>query len=258
MSLDEVSTLILELPHRELGGKLTPYEDIVKMRKHTKAHSVAFHCDGARIFEASAGYGKSLKELAEPFDSVYISFYKGLGGMSGAMLMGDCDFCEQARVWLRRFGGNLFTLMPYIVSAWAGYQRHYKRNDVKHDGSTLMSFGEKRDKLRRIVESLNANRDFAKVACFEPSTPQVNMVHLYLRLSCQECEKIRDQVQESHGVSIFHRLRPVEEGTSGFREGYRSMMEISVGEANGAIPDDQWIDSWSSFAKQAMEVSTNA
>ena len=72
-----VSTLILELPHREVGGKLTPWDEVLAMSKLCSKHDLAFHCDGARIFEASAGYGhKSLAETAEPFDSVYISFYK--------------------------------------------------------------------------------------------------------------------------------------------------------------------------------------
>lgn len=262
MSLEKVSTLILELPHRELGGKLTPWEDIMKMKQLLAKQGVAFHCDGARIFEASAGYDKSLAELAEPFDSVYISFYKGLGGMSGAMLMGSADFCQPARVWLRRFGGNLFTLMPYIVSAWAGYQRHWKLNNtILGAGASslaVMSFSEKRDKLVRIVEALTHMDDgestaFSKIACFEPKSPEVSMVHLYLRPTCEECMRIRDRVQEEHGISVFHRLRTLEEGCTAFQEGYRSMMEISAGQANGEIPDDRWVAAWNDFAQQALE-----
>ena len=51
------SSLILELPHRELGGKLTPWEDIEGIGKLCKQEGVKYHCDGARVFEASAGYG---------------------------------------------------------------------------------------------------------------------------------------------------------------------------------------------------------
>ena len=56
-----------------------------------------------------------MSEIASVFDSVYISFYKGLGSISGAMIMGEKDFCDEARVWLRRFGGNLYTLLPYCM-----------------------------------------------------------------------------------------------------------------------------------------------
>ena len=52
----DLSTLILELPHREIGGKLTPWNEVEEISRLCKKHNVHFHCDGARIFEASAGY----------------------------------------------------------------------------------------------------------------------------------------------------------------------------------------------------------
>jgi uncharacterized protein YkuJ len=253
--------LILELPHRELGGKLTPWNDVLAMQQTLRSKGVAFHCDGARIFEATAGYPTlSLAELAEPFDSFYISFYKGLGGMSGAMLMGSSEFCAQARVWLRRFGGNLFTLLPYAVSAWAGYQSQWKlrkigaANDDQEDA--LLSFSGKHQKLVRIVERLTRlpdgeAADFAKMARFEPEIPQVCMVHLYLRPSVEECTRIRDDIYEESGVCIFHRIRALAESDVAFQKGYRSMMELSIGPANGRIPDDVWVQSWSDFFSRA-------
>ena len=52
-----LSTLIIELPHRELGGKITPWGDVLSIGKLCGEEGVKYHCDGARIFEASAGYG---------------------------------------------------------------------------------------------------------------------------------------------------------------------------------------------------------
>jgi threonine aldolase len=52
-----VSTLILELPHREVGGKLTPWDEVVEISRLCESRGIQLHCDGARIFEASAGYG---------------------------------------------------------------------------------------------------------------------------------------------------------------------------------------------------------
>ena len=107
-------------------------------------------------------YRKSLSDLADPFDSVYISFYKGLGSISGAMLMGSNDFCEEARVWLRRFGGNLYTLLPYAVPCWAGYRRH-----ALGHGSAL-TFAEKFSKLKRVTERIEAETAFSTIAAFDP------------------------------------------------------------------------------------------
>ena len=53
----KISTIILELPHREIGGKLTPWDEVEEISKLCKERGIQFHCDGARIFEASVGYG---------------------------------------------------------------------------------------------------------------------------------------------------------------------------------------------------------
>lgn len=52
----DLSTLILELPHREIGGKLTPWNEVEEIARLCKTRGIRFHCDGARIFEATAGY----------------------------------------------------------------------------------------------------------------------------------------------------------------------------------------------------------
>jgi threonine aldolase len=241
------SCLFLELPHREVGGKLTPWQDVEKLQSYCQEYGIAFHCDGARIFEASAGYDKDVAEIARPFDSVYISFYKGLGGMSGAMLMGSVEFCEEARVWLRRFGGNLYTLMPYAVSGWAGYQRYWK---VPQQKKTSMSFLDKKDKLVRIVQKLSTDTACSKVITFDPPVPEVNMVHCYLRPPLEDCQRVRDNIQELLGVSIFHRLRALASDEPAFKSGHRAKLELSLGEANGSISDDAFVQGWTEFCKR--------
>ena len=47
--------------------------------------------DGARLWGCADFYGRSLAEIAEPFDTVYVSFYKQLGGLPGACLAGPED-----------------------------------------------------------------------------------------------------------------------------------------------------------------------
>lgn len=241
--LSRVFSLILELPHRELGGKLTPWEDILQMQTYLHEHGIAFHCDGARIFEASAGYQKSLKDLAKPFDSVYLSFYKGLGSpLGGAMLIGNKEFCKEARVWLRRFGGNLYSLLPYIVAGKAGYLTY-----VGNPTPRTLSFDEKAAKLARIIKQIQA-KGFNKVGSFEPSVPMVNMVHCYLRPSLETCNRIRDSILDESGVSIFHRISALDKNDPSYQEGFRCKLEIYIGQANGSVEDELWVRSWIAFS----------
>lgn len=248
---DETFTLILELPHRELGGKCTPWQDILRMREYCDSHDMKLHCDGARVFEATVGYDKTLMEIAEPFDSVYISFYKGLAGLSGAMLLGSSSFCAEARLWLRRFGGNLYTLIPYAVSGWTGYRKHWVDD-------TNMTFRGKRDKLLRIIEALSSEDRIRSCVSFDPELPNVNMIHGYLFFSKQECMDAVDIVEKQCGIRVLSRIRDVEESDPAYREGYRSNFEWTMGEANGVIDDEVFLRGWKEFAAALETIATSS
>jgi threonine aldolase len=114
---EPIALLLLELPQREIGGRLPEWDDLVAQVDWTRKRDVALHLDGARIWEAQPFYDRPHADIAGLFDTVYVSFYKGLGGMAGAALAGDDETIAEARVWLRRHGGNLVTVHPFVVAA---------------------------------------------------------------------------------------------------------------------------------------------
>ncbi len=117
---EEVSVLTVELPLRNAGFKLTSWSELVKMNQWAKQNNVHYHMDGARLWESSHFYQKPLSEIADQFDSVYVSFYKGLGAIGGAILAGDTDFIEKCKVWRSRMGGDLYTAFPQLITALNG------------------------------------------------------------------------------------------------------------------------------------------
>ena len=121
---------LLELPQRMLGGQLPSWEELLQISEWCKEKGVKLHLDGARLWECKPYYQKSYKNICDLFDSVYVSFYKGLGGLTGAVLAGDKNFIEEARVWQRRYGGNLRTQFPYVVSAKMGLEKHLEKMDI--------------------------------------------------------------------------------------------------------------------------------
>jgi len=55
-------------------------------RRKVKINSEKLHkMDGARLWETKAFYKKSYKQICKGFDSVYVSFYKGISGLTGAV-----------------------------------------------------------------------------------------------------------------------------------------------------------------------------
>ena len=195
------SCVILECPHREIGGKATSIEDIRLISEHCRRLGVVLHMDGARLWEASAHY--DLRILTSLFDSIYVSFYKGLGGLAGAMLLGTDDFIAESRIWLRRFGGNLFTLLPYAVSAWRGFRAH------------VSSFVSRLQHLQRVVSEVTSVVD-PSLIYFDPPVPVVSIVHVYVKCDVDVAMQLRQIVAEETGVICFQRVRPGRYGAVDF------------------------------------------
>ena len=86
------AVLLVEIPQRHNGGATTSYEELVELRGICDEYGVAFHMDGARLWEARPGYDRSFTEICALFDSIYLSFYKGIGAAVGAMLCGTGQF----------------------------------------------------------------------------------------------------------------------------------------------------------------------
>lgn len=116
-ALPDIACLLLELPQREIGGELPTFEELVAIHEHCREKGIHLHLDGARLFESLPYYEKEASEICALFDSVYVSFYKGIGGIAGAILAGPKAFCDMSKVWKRRYGGDLISLYPYILSA---------------------------------------------------------------------------------------------------------------------------------------------
>lgn len=113
-------TLMLELPLRDAGFVLPTFEELTDVVAAARERDAVVHFDGARLWESTTHFGRPLTEIAGLADSVYVSFYKSLQGLSGAALAGPEDVIAEARSWRHRYGGNLYQQFPAALSALAG------------------------------------------------------------------------------------------------------------------------------------------
>jgi threonine aldolase len=168
-SLDDVvepiAALLVELPQRELGGLLPSWDDLVAQTTWARDRGAAVHLDGARLWECGPGYDRPYSDIAGLFDTVYVSFYKGLGGIAGACLAGPADLVAQARVWRHRVGGTLWALYPYAVAALQGLEERLPRMPAYAAHA------------RAIAAALHG-LDGVEVV---PTTPTTTMFHLLVR-----------------------------------------------------------------------------
>ena len=116
----ELGAVQLELPLREAGCLLPTWEELTAFSEAAREAGVPFHADGARLWESQPFLDHSLPEITALFDSVYVSFYKGLRAMAGAAVACDEDVAGELRAWRQRMGGTLFGMTPYALSALVG------------------------------------------------------------------------------------------------------------------------------------------
>jgi len=118
---EPIAALLIELPQRDIGGYLPTWKELVSQVEWARDRGSAVHLDGARIWEAAPYYAasakKSLSDIAALFDSIYVSFYKGLGGISGSCVIANRDVIEEVSLWRTRHGGRPYMLWPYAASA---------------------------------------------------------------------------------------------------------------------------------------------
>ena len=111
------AALLIELPQRDIGGQQPAFDDLAAQVAWARERGAAAHLDGARLWESAAGYGRAPAEIAALFDTVYVSFYKGIGALAGCCVAGPEDVIAQVREWRRRMGGTLYGLWPNAASA---------------------------------------------------------------------------------------------------------------------------------------------
>lgn len=114
---EPVAALVLELPQRDIGGQQPPWEELAAQCDWARNVGAATHLDGARLWESAAGYGRQPAEIAALFDTVYVSFYKGIGALPGCCVAGPAQIVADVREWRERLGGMLVGLWPNAASA---------------------------------------------------------------------------------------------------------------------------------------------
>jgi threonine aldolase len=103
----KTKVIALENTHNAKGGKVLPQPYVEEVAALCREHSIKFHCDGARIWNAAVAQKRSVRELLTPYDTASLCLSKGLGAPVGSVLVGSSSFIADARHLRKLLGGGM-------------------------------------------------------------------------------------------------------------------------------------------------------
>ncbi|WP_236246295.1 MULTISPECIES: low specificity L-threonine aldolase [unclassified Streptomyces] len=194
--LDEpFGTLMVELPLRDAGFVLPDWDELVEVVEAARERDALVHFDGARLWETTTHFGRGLSEIAGLADSVYVSFYKSLGGLSGAALVGPESFVDEARAWRHRYGGSVFQQHPAALAALVGLARELPRLPEYVARAAVVA-----EALREGLEAGGA-----PWLRLQPERPHTHEFCVWLPYPPDVLSEAALRQSEQTGVTLFHR-----------------------------------------------------
>jgi threonine aldolase len=213
---EPLAAVVWELPQRDIGGLLPPWDDLVAQVGIARARGAAAHLDGARLWEAQPFYGRTHAEIAGLFDSVYVSLYKSLLGVRGAVLAADAATIAEVGVWRRRLGGHVPDAWPLALAALDGLDRRLPRMAAYRDHAVA------------VAAAINGKT----AACTVPDPPHTPLFHVHLPAPPAAVERAAADLLAERDVELFPYLRSSPDPG-------RCSFEITVGEEACAFPPDE-------------------
>ena len=110
-----VGAIVIESPVRRKDHEMFDPRALEEISAFAREKGIRLHLDGARMFTLPQHSGKSVREYAALFDTVYVSLWKHFNGASGAILAGTSSFIQGLFNTRRMFGGSLPQAWPLIA-----------------------------------------------------------------------------------------------------------------------------------------------
>ena len=114
------------------GGACWDFSELEKIQKIAKENNLAFHLDGARLFNALVAKKESPKQYGQLFDTISICLSKGLGAPIGSILLGSKkDIAKALRI--RKLFGGAMRQVGFLASAGIyALDNHINRLEEDH------------------------------------------------------------------------------------------------------------------------------
>ncbi len=156
------------------GGACWDFTELQKIRKVCDENDLAYHLDGARLFNAIVAKKENPKQYGELFDTISICLSKGLGAPIGSVLLGTKEHIKKA-VRIRKLYGGAMRQVGYLAAAGIyALDHHVERLAIDHD------------RAKKIGEALNNSEFIKKVEPIE-----TNIIIFYINDDIDEHDFVK-------------------------------------------------------------------
>jgi len=139
------------------GGACWDFKELQKIGKVCDENDLAYHLDGARLFNALVATGESPKQYGVLFDTISICLSKGLGAPIGSVLLGTKADIKKA-VRIRKLYGGAMRQVGYLAAAGIyALDHHVDRLAVDHDRAKKIGEALNNSELIKKVEPIETN-----------------------------------------------------------------------------------------------------
>ena len=129
----------VENTHNRGGGSIWPLEQLNAVADLAHAAGMAFHYDGARIWNAHVATGVALAKLCEKADSVSVCLSKGLGAPAGSVVATTRERIKILRRLRKRVGGGLRQAGIFAAAGAYALDHHLQRMAEDHESAKKLA-----------------------------------------------------------------------------------------------------------------------
>ena len=127
------SLVSLENTSNRGGGSCYDFNEILKIQTLCREKGLAFHLDGARLWNALVAKNESPEQYGQAFDSISVCLSKSLGCPVGSLLLGRKAFIKKARRIRKVFGGGMRQAGFLAAAGIYALDHHIERLATDHE-----------------------------------------------------------------------------------------------------------------------------
>jgi threonine aldolase len=181
------TTLVeVENTHNRAGGVVVPPAEASAVAEAARERGIASYLDGARLWNAAEACGRSVAELAAPFDVAMVSLSKGLGAPGGSVVAAPRDLIPTLVRYRRMSGGAMRQVGIFAAAGLWALEHNVERLAEDHANA------------RAIAERLAESSRYL----IDPASIETNILVWRLAETAPDAPTIVERARE-RGVLIF-------------------------------------------------------